>query len=174
MSNTRSAIRSLVDTSTDLTHLAERLNTRVFDDSGDSGVFVSGVIGCYDPANRQLAFVNCGHPEPLILRRDGRLERIAAGSAPLGMTHPLGASVVSTSLGAGDLVCLYTDGLVEASNACGEMFATERLEQRLQVAAGDSLDEMSSDILTAVQGFHGGPALDDDFTLVLLRGINRV
>ena len=170
MSNARSALRSLLDTTADLARLAEGVNARMTDDSGDSGVFVSAIIGRYDPLSRGLRFANCGHPAPVILRHDGRTEEIAAGAAPLGLTEPLHAEIHETLLAPGDLLCMFTDGLIEAANGAGEMFGTSRVADAL-AAGGSEPEAMAEAITGAVRAFRGGLPLDDDCTLVLIKGV---
>jgi serine phosphatase RsbU (regulator of sigma subunit)/anti-sigma regulatory factor (Ser/Thr protein kinase)/ABC-type transporter Mla MlaB component len=65
-----------------------------------------------DPVVGTLRYVTCGHPPPLVIADDGRTRFLpATGSGPLGTGS---AHVVSvTQLGAGELVLLYSDGLIE-------------------------------------------------------------
>lgn len=171
MSNARSAVRTLLDITADIPSLAEGLNARIVDDSGDSGMFVSMVIGSYDPGARCLGIVNCGHPEPVIVRHDNRVETIKASAAPIGTMQPLGAMLAEVRLEPGDMVCFYTDGLVEAANAGHEMFGRPRLEWTLRSAAGRSLDDVADALIAEVEEFHGERGLEDDLTLVLMRQV---
>jgi phosphoserine phosphatase RsbU/P len=169
MSNARSAIRTLLDVTADIPSLAEGLNARIVDDSGDSGMFVSVVIACYDPGSRCLGIVNCGHPEPVVVRQCNRVETVKASAAPIGLMQPLGATLSEVQLEPGDTVCFYTDGLVEAANAGQEMFGQPRLEWTLRSAAGRPLDDVADALIAEVEAFHGGRGLEDDLTLVMMR-----
>jgi sigma-B regulation protein RsbU (phosphoserine phosphatase) len=171
MSNARSAIRTLLDTTADIPLLAESLNARIVDDSGDSGTFISVVIASYDPGARCLGIVNCGHPEPVVVRHDNRVETVKASAAPIGLMQPLGAMLAEVRLEPGDTVCFYTDGLVEAANAGREMFGRPRLEWTLRSAAGRSLDDVADALIAEVEEFHGERGLEDDLTLVLMRQV---
>jgi serine phosphatase RsbU (regulator of sigma subunit) len=172
MSNARSAIRTLIDVANaDIPTLTEGLNTRMVEDSGDSGMFVSAAIASYDPASRALRIVNCGHPEPVVVRHSNRVETIKASAAPIGLMHPLGATLSEVQLEPGDTVCFYTDGLVEATNAGQEMFGQPRLEWTLRSAAGRPLDDVADALIAEVETFHGQRGLEDDVTLVLMRQV---
>jgi serine phosphatase RsbU (regulator of sigma subunit) len=172
MSNARSAVRSLLDVTTDMPVLAEGLNARMVEDSGDSGMFVTAVIASYDSSSRRLGIVNCGHPEPVLIRRCTRVEKIEASSPPIGMMQPLGASLSEVRLDAGDIVCFYTDGIIEAANICREMFGQPRLEWTLRSNAGRPLDEVADALIAEVETFHGQRGLEDDLTLVLMRQVD--
>jgi phosphoserine phosphatase RsbU/P len=172
MSNARSAIRTLIDVANaDIPTLTEGLNTRMVEDSGDSGMFISAVIASYDPLTRCLGIVNCGHPEPVVVRHCNRVETIPASAAPIGLMQPLGATRSEVSLEPGDMVCFYTDGLIEAANAGQEMFGQPRLEWTLRSAAGRSLDDVADSLIAEVAAFHGQHGLEDDLTLVLMRQV---
>jgi phosphoserine phosphatase RsbU/P len=172
MSNARSAVRTLLDvTTTDIPLLAEGLNTRMVDDSGDSGMFVSAVIASYDPCSRCLGIVNCGHPEPVVVRHSNRVETIKASSAPIGLMQPLGAALSEVQLEPGDTVCFYTDGVIEATNAGQEMFGQPRLEWTLRSAAGRALDDVADALIGEVEAFREQRGLEDDLTLVLMRQV---
>ncbi|WP_158544471.1 SpoIIE family protein phosphatase [Blastococcus sp. TBT05-19] len=68
-----------------------------------------------DPGTGALFYATCGHPPPLVVTPDGRTRLLdGAASGPLGT----GATLVLThdTLAPGELVLLYTDGLVERPN----------------------------------------------------------
>jgi serine phosphatase RsbU (regulator of sigma subunit) len=72
------------------------------------------------------------------------------------------------SLEAGDVLCLYTDGVTELENTDGEEFGLERLSQVIAAEPGADLDALIAAIRHATQDFAAGDAPTDDFTLVAL------
>jgi sigma-B regulation protein RsbU (phosphoserine phosphatase) len=169
MSSGRSTLRALLPSTPHVLDLAEGMNRRIVEDAGASGMFITVVVGCYDPRSRDLALVNCGHPEPVLFHRAGRIECVPASSAPVGILDSLNADAFISTLGNGDLICLYTDGLTEAEGPGGERFGLERFHGLLTKHAGASLDEIADAILAAVIAFRGHETLEDDLTLMLLR-----
>jgi len=184
MSSARSVVRSMLDMTTDITSIAEGLNARMVEDSGDSGMFVSAVIAHYDPSTRRIGMVNCGHPEPIIVRADSRIETVETSAAPIGVIAPLDAVRWETTLGCGDLLCFYTDGLTEAVEAVDSvdavkavntgtnMFGLTRVQGSLASNAGIALDDVADGLVASVERFHGKRALEDDLTLVLIRQVD--
>jgi sigma-B regulation protein RsbU (phosphoserine phosphatase) len=175
MSSARSVVRSMLDVTTDLTRIAEGLNARMVEDSGDSGMFVSAVIAHYDPSTRRIGMVNCGHPEPIIVRAAGRIETVETSAAPIGLIAPLDAVRWETTLECGDLLCFYTDGLteaVEAVDAGKNMFGLTRVQETLASNAHVALDDVADGLVASVERFHGTRALEDDLTLVLIRQVD--
>jgi sigma-B regulation protein RsbU (phosphoserine phosphatase) len=174
MSNARSVMRSLLSLTSDIAMLAEQLNSRMVDDSGDSGMFLTAVIGRYAPATRSLSFVNCGHPDPVIVRARGVVERVGTTAAPIGIIEPLGAVACHTTLSVGDIACLCTDGVIEAANAAGDLFGMSSLEASVAAHAAMSLDELATGLTSEVRRFHGSESLEDDLTLLIMKGVANV
>ena len=77
-------------------------------------VMTTCLCGVFDPASGMLSYSNAGHPPPLLRRADGSVEQLTAGlSNPLGATAAARHSRAEVQLAEGDVLLLYTDGLVE-------------------------------------------------------------
>jgi serine phosphatase RsbU (regulator of sigma subunit)/CHASE2 domain-containing sensor protein len=133
-------------------------------------LFVTAFIGILDAETGQLEYVCAGHDAPLIVR-NGQLLRIdtqtisgpplcAAGSYPFGSA--------SMKLHAGDLLCLFTDGVTEATNGQG-MFGGERLQAALREFNTKPAHDCAVSLRNAVRDFEAGHPPADDLTLLLVR-----
>jgi sigma-B regulation protein RsbU (phosphoserine phosphatase) len=71
----------------------------------------------------------------------------------------------------GDLLFFYTDGLVEAENAAGDMFGAERLQQLLAESQARDIDALLAHVEERVRTFRGGMEPFDDATMMALRVI---
>ncbi len=169
MASARSALRALLPSTPDVLGLAEGVNALIVQDAGDSGMFMTAVLGCYDTRDHSLAVVNCGHPEPVVQRADGSSESIPASSCPIGVQDRLDADRDVSTLEAGDLVCLCTDGLIEAANPAGDLFGMTRFRSALAGLATASPEQIADAMLETIAVFTGRNTFEDDFTLVLLR-----
>ena len=69
----------------------------------------------------------------------------------------------------GDVLFFYTDGCVEAENASGEMFGSERLEAALAKAAGLGADQVMVAMEEEVSRFRAGVELTDDATMMVVK-----
>jgi hypothetical protein len=132
--------------------------------------FATGVIGTLSLSTGRLEWSNAGHPPPLLLR--GRkvvaeLEGEATLPFGLGTGSPRPAS---RDLEPGDALLLYTDGVVEARTADGELFGQERLVDLLEreAASEQDLEEVLRRLVQAVLNHQTG-GLRDDATLLLLQ-----
>jgi Stage II sporulation protein E (SpoIIE) len=113
-------LRSLSDANCGPVEMLERLN-RCLCERRQSG-FVTAVILRFHPSGA-VTLANAGHLPPFLNQRELTIE----GSLPLGILSSAIYDEVSILLRAGDQLSLYTDGLVEARSASGELFGFERL-----------------------------------------------
>ena len=129
--------------------------------------FMSVFYALLDPATGQLEYVSAGHPFPFLRRADGRVEELGEGGLPLGIREPLPYRPGRTTLAPGDLLVLYTDGLVEATDPRGaEAFGYERLQAL--AAGGGEPQPLHDRILAAFDTHTAGEPLLDDLTLVVV------
>lgn len=139
------------------------------------GSFITAVLAELDTESGLLRWVNAGHPDPLLLR-DGKLvkELHTEPALPLGLSssldHAESVEVGSEGLEPGDIVVLYTDGVVEARSPGGEFFGVDRMVDLLtrNLASGLPAAETVRRIVRALLD-HQQDRLDDDATLMFVQ-----
>jgi serine phosphatase RsbU (regulator of sigma subunit) len=109
-----------------------------------------------------------GHHQPLVLRRTGAVEAVGRLGMALGLFADAELNDSTVQLAAGEVMCLFTDGLVEARRG-NEMFGAARAGELLARQAGATLDEVAGALVDAARTFHGNEALADDLALLLVR-----
>lgn len=131
--------------------------------------FVSLVLAEIDPAEGRARLWTAGHP-PAMLRcaRDGRVEQATVFNTVLGLDESVDFAAEEWPLHPGDVLLLYSDGLIEIFNEAGEPFGTERVAELLARHADRSADELVDAILAEASAW--GP-LRDDLTLLACRRI---
>jgi serine phosphatase RsbU (regulator of sigma subunit) len=107
-----------------------------------------------------------GHPPPLILRCDGRVEEVSCVGTLIGAFAEIELNERSLRLGPGDALLLYTDGLTEARRA-REFFGPGRLKALLRGCAGLSAAAIIERLERGLADFLGAPGQDDIAMLVL-------
>ena len=122
-----------------------------------------------DPASRILQYTNAGHPPPLILRASAESVWLVEGGPIVGMLPDAVFEVSSVTLEPGDVVVLYTDGVVEAQSADGEFYSAERLASVARANRGMAAQELVSAIYRSVVAFTSSRELQDDLTLMVLK-----
>jgi phosphoserine phosphatase RsbU/P len=131
--------------------------------------FVTAVCGVLDPATGRFAYVNCGHNPPLRLRAEGGCEMLDVGGPALGILPDQHYEAGSVRLRPGDVLCLFTDGVVEPMDAADEEFGPERLEAVLRSVASLPARDAVQAVVDATKAFSGRDTYEDDFTLVLVK-----
>jgi serine phosphatase RsbU (regulator of sigma subunit) len=138
-----------------------------YENSGDSS-YATLFFADYDDTSRRLRYVNCGHLSPLLLRAEGRLERLTTTATVLGLFQKWECSVAEVQVATGDILVLYTDGVTEAENREGEQFGESRLAETTLTQRHLPIPSLLEAIVAAVQEFSYGEQADD-ITLVLAR-----
>lgn len=142
------------------------LVNRVLCRTGDRRAFMSLFVGLLDPAAGRLDYACAGHPFPLLRRADGRVEELGRGGLPLGLRPSLAVVPATTSLGPGDLLVLYSDGLPEAANRRGEPLGFEKVQ--LWVAQGGAPTGVVARLLGGLDAHAAGEPLRDDLSLLVV------
>jgi len=147
----------------------EHANSRLVA-AGLEGAFTTAFLGLYDPATGEFQFSRAGHNPPR-WKRGATGEVIAieeAGSLPLGVFEPLGATSASIRLEPGDTIVLYTDGITESFNERREMFGVDGLDAALEGCSGQPACVVDS-VHGALYEHTQSRTRDDDQTIVALR-----
>lgn len=122
-----------------------------------------------DPAQGELVYCNAGLPSPLVVRRDAPVERLEQGGPMLGALPGAAFETGTVTLGPGDTLIAYSDGVTECRNAQEEEFDTKRLATAAVAAASAGASETLFSTLGAVLDFAGGCAPGDDLTVLVVR-----
>ncbi|MEO1277896.1 MAG: PP2C family protein-serine/threonine phosphatase, partial [Planctomycetota bacterium] len=147
----------------------EHANSRLVA-AGLEGAFTTAFLAVFDPATGEFQFSRAGHNPPR-LKKGATGELISleeAGSLPLGVFEPLGATSASIRLDPGDTVVLYTDGITEAFNTGREMFGVDGLDASLENCSG-APDCVVDSVHGALYEHTKSRTRDDDQTIVAIR-----
>jgi sigma-B regulation protein RsbU (phosphoserine phosphatase) len=170
MSATAAAVQLEVDQQRDMLQVVSRLNTSIHAVSSDGERYVTLLMAEVDAKNRKLQYVNCGHNPALLFRAgSGKVTRMNASCAPIGMALGPPCEVVSVDLFLGDVLVFYTDGVTEAENLVAEEFGTERLSAVLQSGSSLSAQGLMDDIFSAAANFSKDVGFSDDVTILVVK-----
>ena len=131
----------------------------------DESRFVTLFCGRIYRDNRKLEYVTAGHPRPLLRRADGELLELQLTGPLVTPAHPdLGWEQAELPIHPGDLLLVYTDGIIEAREG-DEQFGRERLKQVVREGPRDA-EALLDLVLGQVDDWRGGRPADDDETLM--------
>ncbi len=137
--------------------------------SGSKRDLMTLIYGVIDTTTHTIALANAGHPPAYHYHAEtGAVEAIEHGAYPLGVRRNSHYPTQCVTYRPGDTVVFYTDGLVEARNAEGEVFGFERLETLLAHHGNRPATDLQTAILAALRAFLGKLTAEDDVTLVII------
>jgi sigma-B regulation protein RsbU (phosphoserine phosphatase) len=150
-----------------LAEIVSRVNQYLCERSGDER-YATLFYGVLDPSG-ELEYINAGHVPPIIRRKSGQLDALGSGNFPVGMFAEADYSCGRATLGAGDLVVIYSDGISEAYNVQGDMLGEGGLCQIVESFQGDTVDQLAGVIQAGVRNFTEGAPQSDDITLLVVQ-----
>ena len=123
------------------------------------------------PHGTDLTLSLAGHHPPLVLRPGhGQpvVEPVGEPGTASGLLEDPELHDVTTRLAPGDMVCFFTDGLVEARQG-PELFGSEGVTRVMLSDRAGSPEELAGALVDAARAFHQGPWLADDLAILVLR-----
>jgi PAS domain S-box-containing protein len=145
-------------------------NNTITQDS-KSGMFVTLFFGMLNEKNRSLTYVNAGHNPPLIFRSHaGTVEKLLPTGLVLGVMENQEYESRSVTIGKGDVLVMYTDGVTESINTQEKMFEENRLIEIVRNTAHLPAQAILEQILSSVKEFTRDMPQFDDITLFVVKG----
>jgi len=141
-------------------------------DSIDTSRYVTAVYGVLDPRTGEFSYVNCGQAPPVLVRADGTSVWLDRGRPALGMPVNVEGESGRVVLAPGDVLAVYTDGVVELPDPAGDEFGRQRLETLLRDRASLSAEAIVDEVVRATADFCAQPAYEDDFTLMVVKRVS--
>lgn len=165
MSNFQAMVRSLFTAHCDLRKLVAEFNRRVCQNTKGEK-FITLFIGRYDCLTGHLSYVNAGHLPPLLNSR-GHVRELVSGSIGLGMLDELpGVDKGDVRLHRGDLLVMFTDGLIETEEQSGYGSNAEKLMAIMRKGMG--IDKTMNEIQDlAEKTFTSGKTFDDTSVMAI-------
>jgi serine phosphatase RsbU (regulator of sigma subunit)/putative methionine-R-sulfoxide reductase with GAF domain len=169
VAQTRAYLRALAMTYAGVDDLLTLTNRRLTADLVTDH-FVSLFLAQLDPRTRSLVYANAGHCPGYVLDRQGEVKAVLAGTGGLvGIDQPGAFPAGPTvKLAPGELVFLYTDGVVEAMSRDGKLFGLGRALDVVRGQRHKTPDEMVDKLFEAVSAYSEG-AIHDDLTAVVIK-----
>ncbi|GFO54657.1 hypothetical protein GMSM_16640 [Geomonas sp. Red276] len=170
MVEARSVLRAQLKSLSRPRDIVSALNDLLHEDLSRSELFITLTYLSLEIGTRRLAFANAGHPPTLLYRpaADCFMELDGEGLI-LGIKKGVNFEEPSIQVERGDLLVLYTDGVVEAEREGGEQFGSERLRKVLAEHHQEPAATIIATVIETVRGFAGNGGVQDDISLLLLK-----
>ncbi|HUZ43073.1 MAG TPA: SpoIIE family protein phosphatase [Acidimicrobiales bacterium] len=132
-------------------------------------VFCTAIVGRLQTAEEgvHLTLAGGGHPDPFIRRANGDLEEVRVRGSMLGAFPDIEVGVAEVALLCGDMLVMFTDGMLEARSPEGEMFGDRGIRRVLAACPGSA--QLTADALEAAVVAHVAGELVDDLAVLILQ-----
>lgn len=124
-------------------------------------------FGIINPETLEMAYVNAGHPGPMVRRGDTILT-LPPTAQPVGFFDNPTVGMQSFQFAKMDRLLLFTDGITEATNPRGELFGLERLKQVLQQNHNDDHIAFLDRLFETIRTFGADESPADDLTAIIV------
>jgi sigma-B regulation protein RsbU (phosphoserine phosphatase) len=136
--------------------------------SNPEGMFVTAFAVIFDKNSDSFLYINAGHNKPVTVS-NGKAEFLECKPCiMLGVFDDARYVVNSAEFGNGDIICLYTDGVNEATNADNEFFGNDRLVSACQNAEQTAKD-VCDGVYDSLTDFTENAEQFDDITIVAIK-----
>lgn len=168
----RYTVRALADPDRRPAETAAEVNAKLLAQT-DAERHCTLILGHLRPTDggTSVTLTLAGHHPPLVLRATGEVDEVGILGTALALFDDPELHDTTIDLAPGDLLCAYTDGLVEARQG-SEMFGPQRVAELLRRHGHLPVDELAGLLWEAVRAFHGDQ-LQDDVAMLLVRMSTR-
>ncbi len=147
-------------------HVA-RLNN-LLSASTHSSSYATYFLAEFDGDSRTLTYTNAGHTPPLLVRKNGTVDRLSSGGMVIGFLKDQSYVQHELTVHKGDILVAFTDGLDEAFDENEVEFGIDRIEALIRAKQKNSAKQIKIALRDAVEDYHGSK-LDDDLTIMIVK-----
>ncbi len=148
--------------------IASRINQLLPEFTGEKH-YVTLLYAELDAPTGNLTYITCGHPLPLLIHANGDVEQFTNHNPALGIFQNVAYNDENINLAPGDILVLFTDGVVELMDQNDQTFGMQRLVEVIRENLQLNASELIYKIIRRTADFSKYYGFLDDFTLVIVR-----
>lgn len=147
--------------------VVQRFNQLMLDEIQAEQYFTMA-FAVVDRARGRLGLVQAGHPHPILIRADGRIEQLGQGGLPVGLLPDATFERQDLAIGPGDRLVLFSDGFTECPLPSGQDFGQEGLTDSLRRSAHLSGSDLLEALVWDLAQQAGSDSFPDDVSGVVV------
>jgi sigma-B regulation protein RsbU (phosphoserine phosphatase) len=149
---------------------------RVVHDAALGQIMMTFFVGTVDFEAGTLTYASAGHNPPWLFKKDGdsfKLQSLTGVGQRLGEARDVPPYEEKTvALADGDILFMYTDGLMEGKDAGGAMYGKKRTRKLVEAHLASGPDQVIAELVKDFTEYNAGKSLDDDITLAATQIVN--
>ncbi len=170
MAETRIMIRSRSGQVANPQELLHELNHFFYEDLTQAELFITLFYLQYLSDTREIFYASAGHSPTLLWQaKSGQCLRLDPEGLIIGVKKDFPYEQESLKFEDGDVLLMYTDGVIEAENEQHEFFGDQRLEGLLKDHCQLPPQELIEHIIEQVRIFSGHHSFQDDVSLIVMK-----
>lgn len=167
VSTLHATLKAYLDFTRDLVLIMQKLS-HLIEELTASDYNITLFLALYDKITSEITYVNAGHYPPFLFPKKDAPKKLTTNGIGIG-TGPFEYQSEKIRIEKGDLLLMYTDGVIEAVNENGEIFGEKRLLQTVTDKLNQNCESIQDEItLRILDHCHDSP-LRDDFTLFIVK-----
>ena len=147
--------------------VAVRMNGILLNEWESEQYFTMALAGI-DLTTGQVVVTQAGHPSSAILRVDGQVEFVESFGMPIGLIEDATFAQAEATLGPGDKLILYSDGITECPDPDERLFDEHGFAKALEKNASQSGTDLLDGIYDELRTWKGDEAFPDDISAILV------
>jgi phosphoserine phosphatase RsbU/P len=167
MSNLQAAVRAFATATAEPADVCDSVN-RLLCRNIASGKFVTFCYAVIDTDAHTIIYANAGHNHPILCHAGGSIERLTTTGLVLGVASDWNYTSSQRTVGPGDRLVCFTDGLTEALSVDEEEFGDPRLVETIANLEDAPVDALAQRVIRTITDWTGG-SFQDDATLIVVR-----
>ncbi|HUV36926.1 MAG TPA: SpoIIE family protein phosphatase [Patescibacteria group bacterium] len=149
--------------------VAKLLNEKLHEKFDGQGVFITLFCATFDTRSATMSYTCGGHEPPFVVRADGRVESLLNTQLIVGIDPDFDYTADAVPFGEGDILCIFTDGIVEARNEEGDFFGRSGVQAVLARSGPATPRQLIEDLLEGVRNHSAAELIQDEISIVVVR-----
>ena len=165
----KTLIKNCAGSSLSPKEILEKVNKQLCENN-ESEMFVTVWMGIMELSSGRVVAANAGHEYPVVKNAQGQFELIKDKHGfVLAAMDMAKYTEYEFTLGRGETLFVYTDGVPEATNAQNELFGTDRMLKALNQEPDETPEKILSNVRAGVDEFVGEAPQFDDLTMLCVK-----
>lgn len=170
MASLQASLRALASLEvTDPKITIQKINQLLCESHTRSNKYVTFFYGILNHRNHEFSYVNAGHCYPLIIKKNGEVDRLEIGGMVMGFFKEVQYRSATYQLSPGDLMVLYTDGVSELIDPSEEEFGVDRIIEVLKKHCHEPIASIQQALVRALEEHKQNQNQWDDITFILMK-----
>lgn len=145
------------------------VNSQISRNLGGTNRFtLTGFIAIIDTEEETIKYTSCAHYPAIVVKSNGDTEMLNTEDMYIGLLPEVTFSVKSNNIHPGDRIVLYTDGVVEAKSASGELYDMDNFVKCLVSGRHLEGDKYIDFVFQSINVFSSGQSADDDRAFLVI------